>query len=292
MCKAAVLSDRAVIDVGGADARDFLHGIITNDMKAAQDGKALHAGLLTPQGKMLFDFFVCPVGEGTDEHFLLDCPAAAKEEFVKRLTFYRLRARVGITDLADELQVVAVWDGEPQDAGGEAFADPRLAELGSRVIAAKDAETGCETADEAEYHAHRLALGVPEGGRDFTFGEIFPHEANFDQLNGVDFKKGCYVGQEVVSRMQHKTVVRKRIVPVEGSAALPAAGTEIRVGDFPIGTLGSSSGTHGLALIRLDRAEKAINDGRALLADGIEITLKKPRWANFEVPAAASNPAD
>ncbi len=298
ICQVAKLADRGVVEVAGEAARDFLHGIVTNDMRAAREGQALHAGLLSPQGKILFDFFVCPLpdegGKGT--RFLLECARETKDDLVKRLIFYRLRAKVEIADRSADFQVFALWGGEgqPVSSGGVLFADPRLEALGWRLLAgdAEVAPAGCAMREAVDYHRHRIALGVPEGGRDFAFGEVFPHEANFDLLNGVHFTKGCYVGQEVVSRMQHKTVVRKRIIPLVGKSALPPAGTPITVADFPIGVLGSSVGQAGLGLVRLDRAEKALAEGKPLLAAGVEITLKRPQWASFAVPGAAPQPAD
>ena len=290
MCRMARLSDRAAIEVFGADARTFLHGIITNDLLTAPGGAALHAGLLTPQGKILFDFFVVPAGakegvaDGKAERFFLECRAEIRDDLIRRLMFYRLRARVEIRDRSDRLQIVAVWDGGPERPGGLAFTDPRLEAMGLRCLVEPGAVPDCEDETEAAYHAHRIALGVPEGGLDYAFGDTFPHEANFDQLGGVSFSKGCYVGQEVVSRMQHKTVVRKRIVPLKGNGSLPPSGTDIVAEDFPIGKLGSSAGDRGLALIRLDRAQKALEEGRALRAGDVEIELLKPAWATFDVP--------
>ena len=150
------------------------------------------------------------------------------------------------------------------------------------------AEIGCEAATEDDYHAFRIGLGVPEGGRDYAFGDAFPHEALFDQLNGVDFDKGCYVGQEVVSRMEHRGTARKRIVPVEGEAALPPAGTSVEVEGVAIGELGSVSGTKGLALIRLDRAEEALARGKALTSGGIALALRRPSFARFKIPVAGA----
>jgi folate-binding protein YgfZ len=146
-------------------------------------------------------------------------------------------------------------------------------------------DLACEDATEEDYTAFRIGLGVPEGGRDYGFGDAFPHEALFDQLNGVDFKKGCYVGQEVVSRMEHRGTARKRIVPVEGDAPLPASGTSVEADGVPIGTLGSVSGASGLALIRLDRAEEALAGGKGLTAGGIKLALRRPAFASFKIPA-------
>jgi folate-binding protein YgfZ len=284
-CHASLLPSRAAIRVGGADARKFLQGLITNDMARAETGSAVHAGLLSAQGKILFDFFVLPRGDD----FLLDVAGDKAAELVKRLGFYRLRADVEIAE-APSFGVAAVWGGTLRlPEGAIAYADPRLPELGFRVVLPKGtqiAELGCDEASEADYQAWRIALGVPEGGKDYAFGETFPHEALFDQLNGVDFKKGCYVGQEVVSRMQHRGTARKRIVPVEGASSLPAPGASIEAGGLAIGTLGSVSGVSGLALVRLDRAEEAVAQGKTLTAGGVTITLHRPAFTRFAVPVA------
>jgi len=284
-CQASVLPSRAVLRVRGGDTGKFLQGLITNDIGKAQGSGAVHAGLLSPQGKILFDFFVVEHGD----EFLLDVAQDKAAELMQRLNFYRLRAQV---EIAEEpvLAVAAVWGGSPRPVEGAIiFTDPRLAELGFRMLLPKGtdlATLGGEAQPEADYHLLRIGLGVPEGGRDYAFSEAFPHEALFDQLNGVDFAKGCYVGQEVVSRMEHRGTARKRIVPVEGDAALPASGTSIEADGVPIGTLGSVSGASGLALIRLDRAEDALVRGKSLTAGGIKIALRRPSFARFAVPVA------
>ncbi len=284
-CHASLLPSRAVLRIGGADARKFLQGLVTNDIDKAQGGAAVHAGLLSPQGKILFDFFVVPDGDG----FLIDVAEDKAAELMQRLGFYRLRAAVEIA-AAPSLAVAAAWGGSPRaPAGTIAYADPRLPELGSRLLVPKGtsaADLGCEPSGEADYHALRIGLGVPEGGRDYAFGDAFPHEALFDQLNGVDFAKGCYVGQEVVSRMEHRGTARKRIVPIQGVSALPPPGTSIEAADVPIGTLGSVSGTAGLALIRLDRAEEALAQAKTLTTGGVNIVLRRPAFARFAVPVA------
>ena len=286
-CHASLLEGRAVLCVRGPEAGKFLQGLITNDIGKAQGAKAIHAGLLSPQGKVLFDFFVVADGDG----FLLDVAQAQADELSKRLGFYRLRAQVEI-EAEPGIGVAAAWGGAPRPAQtGIVYTDPRLAELGHRMIvpkAAVIADFGCAGAPEDEYHALRIKLGVPEGGRDYAFGDVFPHEALFDQLNGVDFAKGCYVGQEVVSRMEHRGTARKRIVPVEGEAELPASGTSIEAGAATIGTLGSVSGKAGLALIRLDRAEQALAGGKELTAGGVRLRLRRPAFAQFEVPLSGA----
>jgi hypothetical protein len=208
---------------------------------------------------------------------------------MKRLGFYRLRAAVEIA-AAPSLAVAAAWGGSPRQLEDAiVYADPRLPELGFRLLVAKAtnaADLGCEPSGEADYQALRIRLGVPEGGRDYAFDDAFPHEALFDQLNGVDFAKGCYVGQEVVSRMEHRGTARKRIVPVAGDAPLPASGTSIEADGIPIGTLGSVSGAAGLGLIRLDRAEEALAQAKTLTAGGVKIALRRPAFARFAVPVA------
>ena len=284
-CHASLLPSRGVLRARGADARKYLQGLITNDMGKAQGASAIHAGLLSPQGKILFDFFVIPDADG----FLIDVAQDKADELLKRLLFYRLRAQV---ELAQDpsLAVAAAWGGTPRlPDGAIVYADPRLAEFGFRLMLTKGAELaelGCGIAAEDAYDAFRISQGVPEGGRDYAFGEAFPHEALFDQLNGVDFAKGCYVGQEVVSRMEHRGTARKRIVPVEGEAALPASGAAVEADGVPIGTLGSISGTSGLALIRLDRAEEALAGGKRLTAGGVKLALRRPAFARFAVPIA------
>jgi folate-binding protein YgfZ len=285
-CQAALLADRAVFRMTGTDARKFLQGMLTNDVDKLSEGEAMHAGMLAPQGKILFELLVL----AAKEEFLIEVAKDKMAELIKRLGFYRLRSQVAMAE-EPGLKVAAVWGGSPrlpQDA--IAYADPRLPALGSRVLlpsSANVSELGCASATEADYHAMRIKLGVPEGGRDYAFGETFPHEALFDQLNGVDFKKGCYVGQELVSRMEHRGLARKRIVPVEGEAELPSFGTPITTEGVPIGTLGSSSGVSGLALIRLDRAEEALAKSGALKAGEVVITLLQPEFARFSVPVIA-----
>jgi tRNA-modifying protein YgfZ len=285
-CHASLLPSRAVLKIGGADAHKFLQGLVTNDIGKVQGSNAVHAGLLSPQGKVLFDFFLVAEGDG----FLADVAREKEEELLKRLAFYRLRAAVEIG--ADpSRQVAACWGGKPEGAPGGAilYADPRLPALGYRAFLTQDASPsalGCEPASEQDYHAFRIGQGVPEGGKDYAFGDAFPHEALFDQLHGVDFAKGCFVGQEVVSRMEHRGLARKRIVPVEGNAPLPAPGTSIEAAGAEIGTLGSVAGTSGLALIRLDRAEEALARGERLAAGGVGIALRRPAFASFAMRAS------
>ena len=288
--KIAVLADRGVVRVVGADAERLLQGVITNDMDLLSAQPAIHAALLAPQGKILFDFFVAKAADG----YLLEVAADKAADLAKRLAMYRLRAKVDLEDRRADYRVFALWGGAAdtcEDAAAVSFRDPRLSALGVRVLtaapfapaaAARHVEASAE-----DYHAHRIALGVPEGGKDYAFGDAFPHEADLDQLHGVSFTKGCFVGQEVVSRMQNRASVRKRIVPVVGDAPLQA-GAEVVAGAAVIGTVGSVAGAHALALIRLDRAAEAAAKGDRLVAGGVVIQLRKPDWASFELAPAAT----
>jgi folate-binding protein YgfZ len=280
----ALLADRGVVRVAGEDAAKLLQGLITSDMELLTQQPALHAALLSPQGKILFDFFVAKIADG----FLLETARAQAAGLAKRLAMYKLRAKVDIRDASDDFRVLAVWGEGPvsasETAGLLSFPDPRLAALGLRVLAAA---TGGTDATSEAYHAHRIGLGVPEGGRDYTFGDAFPHEADLDQLGGVSFTKGCFIGQEVVSRMQNRATVRKRVVPVTGEASL-TMGADITAGTDTIGSIGSVSGLQALALLRLDRAAEAEAKGEPLRAGGVTIALRKPSWAEFELPPAVT----
>ncbi|WP_436642978.1 CAF17-like 4Fe-4S cluster assembly/insertion protein YgfZ [Microbaculum sp. FT89] len=288
--QATVLGGRSVIAVSGPEARDFLQGLVTSDVETLAEGTARNAALLTPQGKILFEFMIFRAGA---DQFLLDCPADSVAELAKRLTFYKLRAKVEIAAQPD-MAVVALWDSDAQPHPS-AFADPRLAALGWRaLLPASEAQTVAGqggSASEADYHARRIALGVAELGADYASSAAFPHEANLDQLGGVDFKKGCYVGQEVVSRMQHRGTARSRFVPVAISGAAPdagptvEAGTTVEAGGKAVGTMGSSAGDTGLALLRLDRIGDAVAAGNAITAGDATLTPRKPDWAGFDWPA-------
>lgn len=282
----AVLADRAVIGVGGPDAAAFLQSLITASVADIAEGGAAFGALLTPQGKILFDFLIARTAAG----FLLDVAADRAAALAQRLAFYRLRAKVTVA--AEDRTVVAAWDGAPAATPGiAAFADPRLAALGHRLLVPPASLaavlSGGRPVAAAEYHRHRIRLAVPEGGRDFAFGETFPHEADMDQLAGVDFGKGCYVGQEIVSRMQHRGTARRRIIAVAASSALPPPATPILTGGREVGVLGSADGDGGLALVRLDRVREALDRGLAVTADGVELGFSIPPWAAFGWPQPA-----
>jgi folate-binding protein YgfZ len=309
--KAALLPDRGVVKVAGDGARNFLHGLVTADMLGLAPGAAAFGALLTPQGKIIADFIIveAPAGHGGagDDSFLLDTPRALGAALVQRLNLYKLRAKVQIEDVSAQRSVLAAWNGSadgeaPKPAAiaalGLAYADPRLPALGLRAMIAPDragdaaAALGAALVPASDYDAHRIGLGVPQGGVDFAYNDAFPHETDMDQLGGVDFKKGCFVGQEVVSRMQHRGTARTRAVPVRYDGAAPEAGTAITAGGRQIGTLGSSTGGRGIALIRLDRADEALAEGDTLAAGAVTLHLVKPGWARFPFPGEIKKAAE
>jgi folate-binding protein YgfZ len=259
----AVLPDRAVIAIAGADARDYLQGLITNDIRKLAPDKPLYAALLTPQGKILFDFMLFE-REGT---ILLDCARASAEALQKRLSMYRLRAKVEITRRSD-LALIALWNG---DTEGD-WRDPRVAGLGQRSIA-------IDCVDEPSldaYTAHRLALGVPEG-RDFGQDEMFALDADLEELQGVSFDKGCYVGQELTARMKHRGTARKKLLPIEATAgALPVPGTRVSAKGSDLGAITSIYNTLGFALIRIDRLAE-VEDAPCRAGD-VPVRVNRPKW--------------
>jgi tRNA-modifying protein YgfZ len=280
--KAAFLPDRGVVKVSGEDARNFLDGLVTTDIDLIQPGLGRFGALLTPQGKITVDFLITEAPAGHGGGFLIDCPRALAQGLADKLGFYKLRAKVVVENLSDSLGVLAAWDGDPAVKPDLTFADPRSEKLGQRILipaelAPKAAHLiGAELVDGAVYEAHRIACGAPRGGFDFMYGDAFPHGTNMDRLHGVDFDKGCYVGQEVVSRMQHRGTARTRMVRLILEDLAPEAGVPVVAGDKPVGTMGSSAGGRGLALLRIDRVADALDAGVPLTAGGIAVRLADP----------------
>ncbi len=280
--KAAFLPDRGVVKVFGEDARDFLNGLVTTDVTRLGPGLGRFGALLTPQGKIIVDFLITEAPGGHGGGFLIDCPRALAQSLATKLGFYKLRAKVTVENLSDSLGVIAAWDGDFAIRPDLAFADPRADALGWRILAPSELAQrladliGADLVDATAYEAHRIALGAPRGGLDFIYGDAFPHETNMDRLHGVDFDKGCYVGQEVVSRMQHRGTARTRTVRVVLDGASPEAGATILAGDKPVGTIGSTSDGNGLALIRTDRVADALAAGVPLSAGGLGLRLADP----------------
>ena len=288
--QAALLPDRGVVKVVGDDARRFLNGLVTNDMTKVSPGHPRFAALLTPQGKIIVDFIIAEAPADDGGGFFLDAPKALAGTLVEKLNFYKLRAKVICEDLSEVLGVMAVWNGHGDSEYGLSYPDPRLAALGSRVMlpphlsAEAASDLGATLGDAQAYEAHRIALGVPRGGLDFIYADTFPHEADLDQLNGVDFEKGCYIGQEVVSRVEHRASARSRVVPITYDEFAPSGGLPIMAGDKQVGTVGSSAKGHGLALMRLDKIADALAAGTPLVAGGVTLRAVKPAWAKFDWP--------
>jgi folate-binding protein YgfZ len=286
--KIARLTDRGVVSVEGTDSKKLLQGLITNDLEGLSQGEARHAALLSPQGKILFEFFVVRGADG----YLLDVAADKAGELTKRLTMYKLRADVAIKDMSADFAVYAIW-GEGAAALTETrscrhFDDPRHPSMGVRWLTETPPPPDRQVVELAhiDYDALRVRVGVPEGGKDYAFGDAYPHEADFDLFNGVSFTKGCFVGQEVVARMQNKTVVRKRIVKIAGLAPL-ISGSDINLGDIAIGRVGTVDGMHGLAMVRLDRVLEAREKKQHLTAAGGKIDVDAEAIARFSASLAA-----
>jgi folate-binding protein YgfZ len=273
---ASLLDERAVIAIKGPDARSFLQGLISNDMEECAPGRGLYAALLTPQGKILFEFLVT----GSEQGFLIDCAAARSGDLVKRLTFYRLRAKLDIA-LASDLAVAALWDGERQAAhppGLVSFPDPRLPALGARVIGRLQAiQDAIAALPAGGYREHRLRLGIPDSA-DLPPDSVFALDAGLEELNGVDFKKGCYVGQEVTARMKHRASARRRFLIADIDGDLPPPGTKLEASGREIGALATGANRRALALVRLDRVDEATNAGASITALGRNVSLHKPAW--------------
>jgi tRNA-modifying protein YgfZ len=288
--KSTLLPDRGVIKITGDDARNFLHGLVTADILQLTAGKARFCALLTPQGKIIADFIVTEAPARDGGGFFLDVPRTLGAALVGKLNLYKLRAKVLIEDLSEVLGVLVMWDGTGATRHGLAYGDPRLPALGMRIMlpphlaAAAAAELEATLVDAGEYEAHRIALGVPKGGVDFAYGDAFPHESDMDQLGGVDFAKGCYVGQEVVSRMEHRGIARTRTVSVRYDGPPPEAGATVTAGDREVGSVGSAAAGRAVALLRLDRVADALSRGEPLLCGGATIHLVKPDWVHFAWP--------
>jgi folate-binding protein YgfZ len=276
----AHLRDHAILAVTGADAEYFLQNLVTTDLSALKEGQVLPGALLSPQGKILFDFLVSRTADGA---FRLECRADVADDFMRRLMLYRLRAKVTLGVAPAHVAVIWAEDGKAPERP-QGLADGRFAEAVARRYDPPLPEAG---ATEADWNAYRIASGIAESGGDYALGEAFPHDVLLDQIGGVGFQKGCYVGQEVVSRMQHRGTARRRVLIARGEKPLPVSGTEISAGGRAIGALGSVSGDKGLAIVRIDRVKDAMDRGDAITAAGVSITLAIPEWAKFSYPQSA-----
>jgi folate-binding protein YgfZ len=280
--KAAFLPDRGVVKLNGDDARHFLNNLVTAELDDVKPGTARFGALLTPQGKIVVDFLVTEAPEGHGGGFLLDCPRALADQFATKLGFYKLRAKVTVENLTGQLGVLAAWGGTPAMMPDLAFADPRNDDLGIRVLVPEELSgtlagvLGAELAAADDYEQQRIVSGVPKGGTDFIYGDAFPHETNMDRLHGVDFDKGCYIGQEVVSRMQHRGTARTRTVRLVMDGPAPETGTDVMADGKAVGKMGASHSGRGLALVRIDKVSDALAKGAPLSAGGIALKLVDP----------------
>ncbi|WEX07662.1 folate-binding protein YgfZ [Chelativorans sp. AA-79] len=275
------LSDRTVLLAAGPDAESLLQNVITTDLASLAEGEAKPGALLTPQGKILFDFVISRTGAGG---FRLDCRRDTAEDLAKRLTLYKLRAKMEFS-LPDEQVVSVSWesDSPASQSASSSVLDRRFPEGPNVVRHYGSAAAG--GADLSSWHHLRVEHGVAESGSDYALGEAFPHEVLFDQNGGVGLKKGCYVGQEVVSRMHHRGTARRRLVIVRGEGALPASGAEVTANGRPIGTLGTVAGEDGLAILRIDRAAEAMEAAAPITAGEVALSLRVPAYAGFSISA-------
>jgi folate-binding protein YgfZ len=289
-----VLEDRGLLTIAGDDRRTFLQGLISNDIGKATAARAIYASLLTAQGRFLHDFFVAEIGDT----FYIDAEAARLDDLRRRLTLYRLRSKVTLAAVSDQYAVVALFGpgataslrlpSEPGHAtgfaGGVAFVDPRLAAMGARAIVPRTqieevSRAGFVPAAHADYEHVRLSLGVPDGSRDLPIEKALLLENGFDELHGVDWKKGCYIGQEVTARMKYRSLVRKQLMPVRIEGELPPPGTPVLLNGEDAGEMRSALDGQGLALLRVDAVERADREGLRLTAGSAALTPFKPAWA-------------
>ncbi|MBB5663305.1 YgfZ/GcvT domain-containing protein [Rhizobium leguminosarum] len=283
---AVFLKDRSLLSVSGAEAQSFLQNLITTDIISLEAGEARPGALLTPQGKILFDFMIWQEGDG----YTIETDAGQRDGLLKRLTMYKLRAAVTLAPRAEEGVTVSWGEGavgvrdsqSVRDSQG--VRDSRFAKAGVTLIRQPGKHGDGE---EALYDALRIAHGIVTSGSDFALQDAFPHDVLMDFNGGLSFRKGCYVGQEVVSRMQHRGTARRRVVTVSAATALPETGTEISAAGKPVGTLGSVEGDHGLSIVRIDRAGAAMAAGTPLLAGETPVSLVLPPWSGLVFPTSA-----
>lgn len=274
MSKVIALNDRTILKVSGPDAKPFLQGLVTNDVGRLAPEHPVYAALLTAQGKIISDFILSQAGET----ILLDCATSRATDLEARLKKFRLRAKVQVEEAGASLAVLSAPEAPPANLAVESAAvDPRLPELGWRWIvkAGTSLPQDIEHEPHASYDRHRMECGVPDSDLDLKPETFFPLDCNFEELQGVDFNKGCYVGQELTARMKHRATSRRRILPVAGAAPLPPHGTPLRVGEMEAGEMLGSQGPIGLAILRLDR----LGDAGEVMAEGRSIQVGRPHYA-------------
>ncbi len=288
------LPERGLLSVAGEDTRKFLQGLISNDTARVAPDRALYAALLTAQGKYLHDFFLVQIGDA----LFLDCEAARRDDLAKRLRMYKLRSKVVLEDATDRFTVYALPDAAalglgdtPGSAratnGGSLYVDPRHAGMGARALLPRDtaaatlASVGATEADRASYEHRRLTLGLPDGSRDLLVEKSILLENGFDELNGVDWKKGCYIGQELTARTKYRGLIKKRLLPVRIEGPTPEPGTPVLLGDQEAGEMRSASDGLGLAVMRLEFLDKQAAEGGRFVAGAATLSPTKPDWVKF-----------
>jgi folate-binding protein YgfZ len=293
----SLLENRAVIAVAGEDGNDFLQGLVSNDISRVAPDRALYAALLTPQGKFLFDFFITEIGGGLH----LDCEAGRAEDLMKRLTMFRLRSKVSLA--RTDFTVAAAFGPDVHTAfglaadpgaaaplgGGAVYVDPRLTDMGVRlVLASEDDLQGLEltAASTGAYDAWRLGHGLPDGSRDMDIDKSTLLECSFEELHGVDFDKGCYMGQELTARTKYRGLVKRRLYPVRIEGPLPKPGAAITLDGADAGTIKSGAGDRAMALLRLNSIEEARTSGRPLTSGGATVIPIEPPWMQAPPPGS------
>jgi len=281
------LPERGLIEIKGPDAKDFLQGLVSQDIQRVDAEHAVYSAFLTPQGKFLFDFFVFEM----DGALVLDCEGPRRSDFFKRLSMYKLRSDVQLADITDDYQVYGVLD--PQDLAergqaksfgdGVIYADPRLAAMGCRAVLPTGEVRALENAglsggEFEDYERQRITLGLADGSRDMTVDRALLLENGFEELDGVSFSKGCFMGQELTARTRYRGLVKKRLLPVKIEGAAPEHGTAFELDGREAGEMRSHVGDVGLALVRLDKLE----DGATFTCDGATLTPMVPDWVQFQ----------
>jgi len=282
------LSNRALVQITGEDAEKFVQAVITTNLDKLGADDLKPGALLAPQGKIMFDFLVSRIENG----LRFDMPASIAADFVKRMTLYRLRAKAEITQSSESL-VSVCWVNDSASSESDSInrSGKRDTRFPEELNVTRIYGQAGGVNDESAWVALRAEYGIAEGEADFAYNDVFPHDVNFDQTGGVTFPKGCFIGQEVVSRMQHRGTPRRRVLIAKSDTPLPAMGTPVTVGGRDIGTLGSSSGRIGLTLVRIDRVKDALDSGTPILAGEIEIRLELPPHVRFTFPTADTDKA-
>ncbi|NQU55986.1 MAG: folate-binding protein YgfZ [Rhodospirillales bacterium] len=298
VCSHVNLQNRGLLAVSGDDATSFLQGLVSNDVTRVGPERAIYSALLSPQGKFLHDFFIIQF----DGDLLIDCEAGRLDDLKRKLTMYKLRSKVDLSDRSEDFTVTALIGPGVADAlglenqeglampflGGIAFIDPRLAGIGARAViprAVAEAsliEAGFPATNQEDYEAARLHLGLPDGSRDMVIDKAILLENGFNELNGVDWNKGCYMGQELTARTHYRGLVKKRLLPVRIKGPLPAPGTPLMLDDKEAGEMRSGQGDQGLALIRLEQFESITKSGQTLNAGATTLRPIKPDWIEFK----------